>query len=91
MKTISIHLAAMTIVLLVCSTASAGWTYAAPGYTTYWSAAPGYAYPAPVTFVQPAPLIYPAPVVIRPAPVVVHSTVVKVRGRAVRRAIRRGW
>jgi len=84
---------ATVIVLLVASTASAGWTYVgpaavpAPAVYSYWPVGPVYTYPSAV-YVAPAPMTYARPVVV-PAPTVVRTKVF-VRGRPVRRAIRFG-
>lgn len=72
-------LAAIAVVLLACSTASAGWPYAAPVVVapppamvhSFYPVGPVYAYPAPVVRVAPrvvyrAPVVYPAPVVYQP-------------------------
>ncbi len=79
-------LAALGIVLLGASVASAGWTYVArapvvygptPVVANYWPVGPVYTYPAPYVVARPvvaapAPVVYyrPAPVVYGPAPVV---------------------
>ena len=81
-------LAALAVVLLACSTASAGWPYVGPVVVapspmvvhSYYPAGPVYGYPAPVVTVAPrvvyrAPVFYPAPVVYR-APVVYGPHVV---------------
>ena len=82
------------IVLLACTTASAGWRHVvvpvapAPVVHHYYPVGPVYAYPAPVvTHVAPvvAVPVYRARVV-NPAPVIVRSRVY-VRGRPVRHAV----
>ena len=74
-----VALAVVAVVLLACSTASAGWPYAAPVVVapppamvhSFYPVGPVYAYPAPVVRVAPrvvyrAPVVYPAPVVYQP-------------------------
>jgi hypothetical protein len=93
--------AAMIVVLLVASSASADWAYVAPGpvvYTDYyWPGAPVYAgtpvygYPTPVVVARPivaAPPAYyaPAPVVYG-YPYVVRPRVI-VPGQPVRNVLR---
>jgi len=69
--------AGIAVVLLACSTASAGWAYVGPVVPppamvhSYYPVGPVYAYPAPVVAVAPRvvyrpPVVYPPPVVYRP-------------------------
>ena len=78
MKTLSIPLAVAAVVLLACSTASAGWVYVG-GVAVYTPAPVGVRplvpppvprYIHPPAFYPPPPLIYGRPVVIPPRPFV---------------------
>jgi hypothetical protein len=75
MKTVSITLVALTIVLLLCSTASAAWVHVGPAGVVYRAGPSVYAYRAGVTFVAPAPVLYPATPLVRPVPVVVYPPI----------------
>ncbi|MBN1591071.1 MAG: hypothetical protein JW888_16275 [Pirellulales bacterium] len=94
-------LAALGVVLLTASVASAGWAYVppapvvygpAPVVANYWPVGPAYAYPAPYVVARPA-YAYPAVYGYAPAPVVYASPYVVrqkvfVRGQPVRNALR---
>jgi hypothetical protein len=74
-------LAGIAVVLLACSTASAGWAYVGPVVVppptvvhSFYPVGPVYAYPAPVVAVPPR-VVYRPPVVV-PAPVVYPPPVV---------------
>jgi hypothetical protein len=77
--------AACLILLAVCSTTSAAWTYTgtvqvevvAPATTFYYGPYVSWSVPGPV--IVPAPAIRPAPVIVRPAPVVVYPAPVPIR------------
>ena len=70
--------AAVAVVLLLASTASAGWAYVAPGPVVYgaYYGGPVYAYPGvtPVVVARPV-MAAPAPVVYAPAPVAYPAVV----------------
>lgn len=81
--------AAVVLVLLLVSTASAGRLYVVPARAavvhSYWPVGPVYAYPAPAV-VAPAPVMVPAPVVAA-QPVVVFPRAY-IYGRPVRTVVR---
>jgi hypothetical protein len=80
--------AAIVLVLLLVSTASAGRLYVIPARAavtySYWPVGPVYAYPAPAVVAAPAPVVVPA---VAPAPVVVFPRAY-VYGRPVRSVVR---
>jgi hypothetical protein len=66
-------IAALVLVLVVASSASAGWAYVGPAPVVYgyWpSVAPVYSYPYAAPYVVARPVYEPAPVYYGPAPVV---------------------